>query len=118
MSIRNALRRKHQPDEQRIEQLVRSLRGVGAKTPGLHESARVEAAYFVAHAKRMHNAELRRQVLIVSSGVMEAGGRTVVGRLKRSRMFWPVTGANAIIALRSAQFPHRSDDRWENRAAA
>jgi nucleotide-binding universal stress UspA family protein len=111
-------RRKKQLDEGRIEHLVRSLRGIRAETPELREALRVEAAYFEGHADRMRYAEFRRQDLFVGSGVIEAGCRTVVGRLKRSGMFWTVAGANAIIALRCAQLSKRFDDYWEDRAAA
>ncbi|HEY6342295.1 MAG TPA: hypothetical protein VIY49_12445, partial [Bryobacteraceae bacterium] len=37
----------------------------------------------------------------VGSGVIEAGCKTVIGqRLKQSGMFWTVSGANSILALR------------------
>lgn len=52
----------------------------------------------------------RRQCLSVGSGVIEAGSRTVVGRLKGSGMFWTVDGANAITALRCAHLSDRFDD--------
>ena len=111
-------RRKKQLDEGRIEHLVRSLRGLRAETPELGEAVRIQAAYFEGHAERMRYAEFRRQDLFVGSGVIEAGCRTVVGRLKRSGMFWTVDGANAITALRCAQLSDRFDDYWEDRAAA
>ncbi len=66
----------------------------------------------------MRYAEFRRQGLFVGSGVIEAGCRTVGGRLKRSGMFWTVDGANAITALRCAHLSNRFDDYWEDRAAA
>ncbi len=51
--------------------------------------------------------------LCVGSGVVEAGCRVVIGqRLKRSGMFWSLTGANAILALRCYLFSHRFDDFW------
>ena len=94
-------------------------RSIRADTPDLSEAVRIEAAYFEGHADRMRYAEFRRQDLFVGSGVIEAGCRTVVGRLKRSGMFWTVDGANAIIALRCAQLSNRFDDYyWEDRAAA
>jgi hypothetical protein len=47
----------------------------------------------------MRYPKFRKQGLFVGSGVIEAGCKTVLGRLKRSGMFWTVRGANAIIAL-------------------
>ncbi len=111
-------RRQKQLDEGRIEHLVRSLRGIQAETPELAETLRIQAAYFEGHAERMRYAEFRRQGLFVGSGVIEAGCRTVGGRLKRSGMFWTVDGANAITALRCAHLSNRFDDYWEDRAAA
>jgi hypothetical protein len=37
----------------------------------------------------------------------------VLGRLKRSGMFWTVRGANAIIALRCSQISGKFEDYWE-----
>ena len=51
--------------------------------------------------------------------VIEAGCRSLIaGRLKLSGMFWTVSGANSIIALRCAQHSNRFDDYWEERAVA
>ena len=45
----------------------------------------------------MRYPEFRRQHVFVGSGVIEAGCKTVIGsRLKRSGMFWTVSGANAL----------------------
>lgn len=105
-------RRKKQLDEGRIEHLVRSLRGIRG------EMVRIKAVFFEGHAERMRYAEFRRQDLFVGSGVIESGCRTVVGRRKRSGMFWTVDGANAVTSLRCAQLSDRFDDYWEHRAAA
>ncbi|PYV72342.1 MAG: ISKra4 family transposase, partial [Acidobacteria bacterium] len=50
-------------------------------------------------------------------GVIEAGCKTVLGRLKQSGMFWTVRGANAIIALRCCQLSGKFEDYWEARTA-
>ena len=66
----------------------------------------------------MHYPTFRARGLCVSTGVVEAGCRTIVGtRLKRSGMRWTVEGANAILALRCAILSNRFDDFWERRAA-
>ena len=65
--------------------------------------------------ERMRYPKFRKQGLFVGSGVIEAGCKTVLGRLKRSGMFWTVRGANAIIALRCCQLSGRFEDYWEAR---
>lgn len=83
------------------------------------DQLRLGAAYSETHADRMRHAQFRRQNLFVGSGVIEAGGRSVVaGRLKLSGMPWSVESANSIVALRCAQLSNRFDDYWEDRTAA
>jgi hypothetical protein len=112
---------RHQPklDAGKIEKLVRFLRGINAATPSLEETIRIEAAYFERNAQRMRYPEFRRQHLFVGSGVIEAGCKTVIGsRLKQSGMFWTVTGANAILALRCCYLNNRIETYWESRRVA
>lgn len=112
---------RHQPklDGGQIEKLVRFLRRLDAASPSLAEIIRIQAAYFEGNAERMRYPEFRRQHLFVGSGVIEAGCKTVIGsRLKQSGMFWTVSGANAIIALRSCYLNGRFEDYWESRRAA
>ena len=54
-------------------------RNVRAHTSELSKKVNLEAAYFEGHAERMRHAECRRQDLLVSSGVIEAGCRSVIG---------------------------------------
>ena len=59
----------------------------------------------------MHYPTFRVRGLCVSTGVVEAECRTIVGtRLKRSGMHWTVEGANVILS-------NRFDDFRERRAA-
>ena len=109
--------RKDKLDDGKIEALVRSLRSVAASHSELAEEIRVEANYFDDNKQRMRYPEFRKQGLFVGSGVIEAGCKTVLGRLKRSGMFWTVRGANAIIALRCRQLSGRFEDYWESRRA-
>ena len=112
---------RHQPklDDGKIEKLVRFLRGINASTPSLAETIRIQATYFERNAERMRYPAFRHQHLFVGSGVIEAGCKTVIGsRLKRSGMFWTVSGANAIIALRCCQLNKRMENYWEARRAA
>lgn len=47
---------------------------------------------------------LRSRGLFVSSGVVEAGCKAVIGqRLKQSGMHWTVAGADSVITLRCAE---------------
>ena len=111
----------HQPllDKGKIKKLTVALRTIGEANPALSEKFRTEADYFHRNALRMRYPKFRRLHLFVGSGVIEAGCRTVIGqRLKQSGMFWTVSGANKIIALRCCHQNGRFEDHWENRRAA
>jgi hypothetical protein len=78
-----------------------------------------EIGYFEKNKERMRYATFRQKGLVVGSGVLEAGRRTVAGqRLKQSGMHWTVKGANSIIALRCNILSNRREDCWEDRTAA
>ena len=109
--------RKDKLDEGKIERLVALLRSQAASRPELAEDLRTEANYFEDNKERMRYPKFRKQGLFVGSGVIEAGCKTVLGRLKRSGMFWTVRGANAIIALRCCQLSGRFEEYWEARRA-
>ncbi len=105
-------------DNGNIEPLVVRLREMAAEYanahPNLAEEILKEAEYFATNASRMRYPEFRQKGFFVGSGVIEAGCKSVVGaRLKRSGMFWPVRGANAIIALRCCRLNGRFEDYWE-----
>lgn len=104
-------------DAGKIQDLVASLRTLETAHPGLVKDIETEANYFEGHKERMRYSEFRKQGLFVGSGVVEAGCKTVIGRLKRSGMFWTVRGANAIIALRCCQLSGKFEDYWEARRA-
>ena len=73
--------------------------------------------YLHNNRARMQYAKFRAQKLCVSSGVVEAACKNVIGaRLKNGGMHWSVNGANAIIALRCSVLSNRFDDFWERRA--
>ena len=113
------LHQKRLLDRGKIERLVGVLRAIPSRNPEVAEKLRTEAHYFERNAERMRYPKFRRQHLLVGSGVIEAGCKTVVAsRLKRSGMFWTVRGANAILALRCAYFNGRFEDYWESRRAA
>ena len=95
------------------------LREIADAHPGLAKEILTEADYFDTNANRMRYPEFRQKGLFVGSGVVEAGCKSVVAaRLKRSGMFWTVSGANAIIALRCCLFNGRFEDCWEQQKLA
>jgi hypothetical protein len=98
---------------------VTSLRSIQSTNSEVAEKIRTEADYFARNAEGMRYPNFRRQHLFVGSGVIEASCKTVIGsRLKRSGMFWTVSGANAILALRCCHLNGRFEDYWEARRAA
>jgi hypothetical protein len=109
--------RKDKLDDGKIEALVRLLHSTAVSHSELAEQIRTEANYFESNKERMRYPQFREQGLFVGSGVIEAGCKTVLGRLKRSGMFWTVRGANAIIALRCCELSGRFEDYWESRQA-
>ena len=113
------LHQKRWLDKGKIAKLVASLRAIQTADAALAKKLRNEGDYFASNAARMNYPKFRKQHLFVGSGVIEAGCKTVVGhRLKQSGMFWTVTGANSILALRCSHLNGRFEDYWEGRRAA
>jgi hypothetical protein len=106
-------------DKGKIEALVKILRTFDTPSPEMTAALATEADYFERNAERMRYPKFRAMGLFVGSGVVEAGCKTVIGaRLKRSGMFWSVSGANAIIALRCLRLSNRFEDYWADRLSA
>lgn len=68
--------------------------------------------YIATNRARMRYAEFRAQGLQIGSGVVEAGCKTVVGRLKQSGMYWTKDGAEDILTLRACILGGRYEDFW------
>jgi hypothetical protein len=102
-------------DNGKIEKLVASLHSLETSHPDVAETLQLEANYFERNKQRMRYPQFREQGFFVGSGVIEAGCKTVLGRLKQSGMFWTVRGANTIIALRCCQLSDKFEDYWEVR---
>ena len=101
-----ARQRHDELDDGRLRAIVAEL-GFHSKTS---DAARRRLDYIVRNRRRMRCPRFRARGLCVSSGVVEAGCKRVVGaRLKRAGLRWTVAGANAIIAPRCcpAQRPLR-----------
>lgn len=114
LSAHWAKQRRDELDQGRIGDIIAALR--------LHAQANEEArkclAYVSRNRRRMRYPLFRAQGLCVSSGVVEAGCKVVVGtRLKRAGMHWTVAGADAIIALRCCKLSGRFEDFWQRRSA-
>jgi hypothetical protein len=106
-------------EDGKIEKLVAALGKLADENTNaeLIKAIRIEAEYFDSNRDRMRYPEFRKQNLFVGSGVIEAGCKTVIGsRLKQSGMFWTVSGANAIIALRCCCISGTFEAYWEERA--
>ena len=96
-----------------IEAILSALRIHSPKD----DEARKCVDYVAGNRARMRYAEFRAAGLCTSTGVVEAGCKTVVGtRCKRAGMHWTVAGADAIIALRCCKLSGRFEDFWERRA--
>jgi len=101
-------------DEGKLRAIVRALRPHIATS----EQAAKCLIYIVRNRRRMRYPKFHAQGLCTSTGVLEAGCKVLIGtRLKRSGMHWTVSGANAIIALRTAKLSGRFEDFWERRSA-
>ena len=102
-------------DEGRVDGVIAALR----RHADTCEAARKDVEYFSNNRERMNYPKFRAMGLCVATGVVEGGGKHIIGtRLKRGGMRWSVAGANAIIALRCAVESNRFDDFWERRACA
>ena len=99
-------------DEGRFEALLRAV----ARHASRNEEARKLLERLKVNRHRMDYPRFKSQGLCVSSGVVEAGCKVVIGtRLKRAGMHWSVAGANAITALRCCRLSGRFQDYWERR---
>ena len=115
VDIFHAKQRHDELDAGQLDAILHAL-GVHAET---NDEARKCLDYVTRNHSRMRDPEFRAQGLCVSSGVVEAGCKVVIGtRLKRAGMHWTVAGADAIIALRCCLLSGRFEDFWEQRSAA
>ena len=107
-------------DEGRLDDLIKAVAIHAAN----NKDAKNCKNYIRKNRQRMNYPDFRKQGLCISSGVVEAGCKVLVGtRLKRAGMHWSIAGSNAIIALRAYKLSNRFHDFWErrterNRAAA
>lgn len=108
-------RRHAELDQGEIDLSIKALSRLAPRS----QQARNCIAYLQTNRHRMQYPLFRAQGLCVSSAVIEAGCKLVVGaRLKRAGMHWTTPGANAILALRSCRLSGRFEDFWERRTQA
>lgn len=108
-------RKRHQElDEERFDALIAAI---SSHTASCNEAQQC-IEYLRKNRHRMRYCLFETMGLCTSSGVLEAGCKTVIGnRLKRSGMRWSTNGANYIIALRCCKLSGSFEDFWERRAA-
>lgn len=90
--------------------LLRSLKRMKPKTAQQAEVLERERGYFARNRQRMDYHRYRQQGMMIGSGPVEAGCKTVVGaRLKQSGMRWSSPGADAVLAIRTALLSGHQD---------
>ena len=109
-----AHRRYEELDGGRMDDLLKEI-GLSASCIPEAEQCRT---YFQNNRERMRDPEFRARGLCTSSGLVEAGCKSIVGgRLKTSGMHWSVSGANAILGLRCTIKSGRYESFWERKAS-
>jgi hypothetical protein len=87
-----------------LSRLEQEMRGVSRRGPGTKEKRKVlkrVIAYLEARVKLMDYGRLRKEDLVIASGVVEGAARYVVGeRLDNSGMRWIEERAEAVLLLR------------------
>ena len=87
-----------------LSRLQQAMRGVSPRGPGTKEKRKVlrqVIAYLEARVKLMDYGRLRKEDLVIASGVVEGAARYVVGeRLDNSGMRWIEERAEAMLLLR------------------
>ena len=87
-----------------LQRLEQELRGVSRRGPGTKEKRKVlkqVIGYLEARVKLMDYGRLRKEDLVIATGVVEGAARYVVGeRLDNSGMRWIEERAEAVLLLR------------------
>lgn len=98
-----------------VAKIIKAARAA-ALACGPAEAMEKALGYFEHNVERMQYGSFRRRGFFIGSGVIEAGGKTVVGaRCKQSGMFWSETGAEKILAFRCIHLSGRTDAFWKDR---
>ena len=90
--------------------LLGALKRMKPKSPDQADAVKRETGYFGHNRHRMDYPAYRQRGMMIGSGPVEAGCKSVVGaRLKRTGMRWSSPGADCILAIRSALLSGRED---------
>jgi Uncharacterised protein family (UPF0236) len=104
--------------QDKVQQLIASTRKECAGSARA-QAVEKELGYFTDNVQRMQYGTFRSRGFFIGSGVIEAGCKTIIGaRCKQSGMFWGVTGAENILALRCIRASRRLDQFWKVRLNA
>jgi hypothetical protein len=101
-----------------LSRLEQEMRGVSPRGPGTREKRKVlkrVIAYLEARVKLMDYGRLRKEDLVIASGVVEGAARYVVGeRLDNGGMRWVEERAEAVLLLRCIEVNGDWDEftRW------
>lgn len=90
--------------------LIGALKRMKPTTAAQADALRLEKGYFTRNRHRMQYQDFRGRRLMIGSGPVESGCKTVVGaRLKRSGMRWTSQGADVVLAVRTALLSGHAD---------
>ena len=98
-----------------VESLVKETRRACAGQPPA-QAVEAELGCFERNIQRMQYGSFRVAGYFIGSGVVEAGGKTVIcARCKQSGMFWSLPGAENVLALRCIHSSRRLNPFWKHR---
>jgi hypothetical protein len=80
----------------------------------VQEALSREAGYFEHNQHRMDYLEMRIQGWVIGSGMVESGAKQFKARLAGPGMHWSRTGAERLLAIRSAILSDRFDQIWHS----
>jgi hypothetical protein len=101
-----------------LGRLEQAIQGISPRGPGTRQKRPVLTTvigYLEARVKLMDDGRLRREDLVIASGVVEGAARDVIGeRLDNSGMRWIEERAEAVVLLRCIEVNGDWEDftRW------
>jgi hypothetical protein len=103
-------------EPQGVDRVIQLARNAMPKAGQRRRQTQKALAYFENNRDKMRYWDYKRQGLFIGSGVVEAGCKSVVGqRLKQSGMFWSLSGAENLLAIRCALENDQFNQFWQHR---